>query len=467
MSITLNDVVKLAKGAHALAELRSVVFDGKSAMTACEMNWVVGVPCLQSALTDPVVVPVDAIRAHLLKSRHLVVMPDHLTNGQGLVTPFNKPKKWDDQMVLSMLPPLPDGKAVAFDLELDALDRVLIATGEHDIRYYLSGVLFDLTDGVLAGTNGHQLHMYKNRVPKLFDRQIVEGEDQSKPVQMIVPRAPLDWIVHSQSQSATVTIWNPLCEKLREDRPALPEALVQTNDAFVWIRGPLEGKYPDWSRVIPVTFRRPVWMEIDPEQLSASVDKMGRVVRLAGKSKFEGVLVDFGTGEVRGKRDESGLPFGCKLHSDDAGIDLEKLRVDFWVGVKATYMQDLADCVTDKAQWRIAHECPSGSSLLVTEGDFSGIVMPMRIDGPEKQAPEPAPDAVEAPDAPETVETAQDAPEAQEDPETAPAEPCPAAVAALVAQLVGKAQETAKKAPKKTRKAAQVAEVTQAEPVAA
>lgn len=462
MSIKLNDVLKLARAKHSMPVLRSVVFDGKSAMTAAQLDWVVGVPCLQPNLTEPVVVPVDAITAHLLKSRHLVVMPDHLSNGQGLVTPFGKGPKINWEQVLDMLPKAPAGAAVSFDLELDALDRVLVAAGEHDIRYYLNGVLFDLTHGMLAGTDGHRLHCYRNRVPMAYKRKVKDGVPVSAVVEVIVGRDPLRWIVGSSSVAAKVTIWDAQrSEKTPNQGPA--QILLQTDDAFVWVRKSIEGRFPDFARVIPAIASRPVWMQIDPVKLADTVGAMGKLALLKSEGKYSSVLVDFGKGAV--SLDGERMPITVNLASDVGGIDLESLADDLWIGVNAPYLQDVADCVTPAAQWRVDHTDCHNQSILVTDGDFSGVVMPTRIDGPVRVGPVAAkaletalvePVAVEA--SPVASETAQEAPE---EPETAPAEPCPAAVAAIAAQLVGNAQESAKKAPRKARKAAQ------AEPVAA
>lgn len=463
MAINFKDVVKLAKGGNAWKELRSVVFDGKSAMTVAQVDWVVGVPCPQPHVSAPVVVPVDAIVAHLLKSRHLVVMPDHLSNGQGLMTPFNKPKNWGDEVVLEMLPKQPEGEAVSFDLELDALDRTLIAAGVHDIRYYLNGVLLDLTDGVLAGCDGHRLHVYRNRVPKAFKRR---GKDVT-PVELVLGRAPLDWIVGSASQATKVTIWNARRPKV-DGHAVQPQILLQTEDAFVWLRKPVEGKYPDWRRVLPAASARPVGMEIDPVMLADTVAAMGKVVKLATEGKSQGVKVDFGRGQVMGIRADDVMPLEVKLSSQQADIDPAGLVDTLWVGVNAPYLQDLADCVTGAARWSLDHLSPQQFPILVTEGDFSGVVMPLRYDPPEEVAQEAAQAVEAAPAEPVAPEADR---EAQEGPETSPAEPCPAAVAdiaaQLVAQVVEKAQESAKKAPRKGRKAAQVEEVAQAEPVAA
>ena len=244
MTITLGDIVKLAKAANAVPELRSVVFDGQSAITAAPMEWLAGVPCVQAGLTEPVVVPVEAIQAHLLKSRHLIVMPDHLTNGQGLRTPFNIDPKRSYGRVLDMMPSEPEAEAVDFDLELNALDRVVIASGVKDVRYYLNGVMFDLSNGMLAASDGHRLHCYKNRVPSPYPREATER------VEVIFGRAPLKWMLDSADETARVTIWNATRPEV-EGRHYLPQAMLRAGDGFVFIRKAIDGRFPDYLRLIP------------------------------------------------------------------------------------------------------------------------------------------------------------------------------------------------------------------------
>lgn len=425
--LTIKDVLKLAKAKHSLPALRSVVFDGQSAICASELEWMVGVPCPQPGLAGPVVVPVEAVLAHLAKSRHLVVMPDHLTNGQGLVTPFNKSPKVDYDSVLSMMPSQPEGEAVSFALELNALDRVLIAAADEDVRYYLRGVMFDLTEGVMVGTNGHRLHVYRNRVPQVYGREVVDGVPTAAPVQCILPRGPLDWVLGSRGDTVKATIWNP-----RGGDDVRPQVLLQAEDCFVWIRKPIEGRFPDWARAVPALAQRPAWVSLDPVRLSDSAAAMATVRRIAGDTSGV-VLVDFAAGAVHGVRPDELLPLSTTVHSDHADLDVASLAGALTVGVCAQYLQDLADCVTSGAQWRLSHLNASAEALMAVDGDFTGIVMPVKAKKPQP--------------------TTQAQPADQEsEPEP---EPCPAAVAAMASQLVGKAQESAKKAPAKTRKARQ------------
>jgi hypothetical protein len=211
---------------------------------------------------------------------------------------------------------------------------------------------------------------------------------------------------------------------------------------------------------------------------------------MSSHGKRQGVRVEFANGMLYGERDEDVLPLvSFAGHSDHEEVDVQALKDDLWMGVCASYLVDMADCVTKGAQWRVDHTNCQNQALLVVDGDFSGVIMPLRVDLPKPaqvaepvapaalpgpqvaetgqeaaQAPETGPqEAPAGPEAAQVAETGQEGPQAPENgPETAPVEPCPAAVAAMAANLVESAQKSAKKAPRKARKAAQVAPVAEA-----
>lgn len=485
--IDLKTILKLAAKPSSLEATRCVVFTGKTAMTMNAMDWIAGVPCEQPALTKPVVVPIAAIQKHLAKSRHLVVTPEALTNGSNITTPFEHGKV-DYSGMLDMMPKMPETNPVAFQLDLDALDRTQVVAAREDIRYYLNGVLFDLTHGALVGTDGHRLNVYRNRVPQAFDRAVKDGMPTKPPVHVICPNAPLDFIVNSKASEATVQIWDA-------DKAQQGCLVINAGDAFVWVRKPVEGKFPDWLRVVPALSQRTVWAELDPVALADAAGAVAKIHKAAG-SKGCGVQLNLVAqaliADTEKEADRERLPVPMT-------VTVEAPQKEMFANFHAQYLQDVADCVTPAARWYLAGK---DEALLVVDGDFSGVVMPTRkavdlapVEAAQvaQEAQEAAPVAAEAAQAPEPAQEAQEA--AQVDPapvkvprlakkarkpaqeaaqvapvaaeaaqvapdlEKAPAEPVPAAVAAVAAQLVQGAQEAAKKAPRKPKKAPQAAPV--------
>lgn len=471
--IDLKTILKLAAKPSSVEATRCVVFTGKTAMTMNALDWIAGVPCEQTELRKPVVVPIAAIQKHLAKSRHLVVTHEGvLTNGSNITTPIDHGKV-DYAGMLDLMPKMPETKPVAFQLDLDALDRTQVVAAREDIRFYLNGVLFDLTHGALVGTDGHRLHVYRNRVPQAFDRAVKAGMPTKPPVHVICPNAPLDFIVNSKASEATVQIWDA-------DKAQQGCLVINAGDAFVWVRKPVEGKFPDWLRVVPALSQRTVWAELDPVALADAAGAVAKIHKAAG-SKGCGVQLNLVAqaliADTEKEADRERLPVPMT-------VTVEAPQKEMFANFHAQYLQDVADCVTPAARWYLAGK---DEALLVVDGDFSGVVMPTRkavdlapVAAEAAQAPEPAQEAQEAAQvdpAPVKVprlakkarkpaqEAAQVAPVAAEaaqvapDLEKAPAEPVPAAVAAVAAQLVQGAQEAAKKAPRKPKKAPQAAPV--------
>jgi len=427
--IGLRSVLRLAKS-NTVANFQAVVFDGKSAIAGVPgHNFFAGVPCVQ-ALSEPVVVPVQAIEKHLAKTSVLLVTPEGLTNGKGLVTPLGKPPESPmDELMMGAMPKQPGSDPVSWDLCLNSLDRVQIAAGRTDIRYYLNGVLMNLTTGAMVGTDGHRLHAYEDRVPMAFDRALKDGMPTKPEVSVICPNAPLDFIVRSKSPTARVSVWDA-------DKEEQGPILFTTEDGFCWTR-PIKGNYPDYQRVKPAVVQRPVWAEIDPVQLADAAEALGRVMALE-QSKYSAVHFDFSqsmlTAVTKAGREQ--MPVDVVLHTDNPAVSLAALD-ELWAGFNASYVQDAADCVTSAAQWRLMHVNVWNESLLVVDGDFWGVLMPTRL-GNEYVAPV-APVAV---------------PQGSEVPETEPVGPVPAVVAAEVAAVLKNARKAPKKAPAKPKKAA-------------
>jgi hypothetical protein len=467
--MNLNRLMKLADKPHTLEVMRSVVFDGRNAVVMADFEWAVGIPCPQPQLLGlpPVVVPARTLKIQMHKGKDLVVHPDRLINSRGLETAMgagprggDAPPLKDYAQVLDLLPKPPAGEPVGFDLELNALDRVLVAAGKQDIRNYLNGVLMDLTNGVLVGSDGHRLHLYRNRVPELFPLKREDGAPVGKQVELIVPRDPLMWLLDSQDTHSRVTVWNAGADASPGVPGSEPQFLLQTSDAFVWVKRPLAGRFPDWGRVLPSEKTRPVWATLDPVQVADTALALQRVGRLAGR-KMPSVWFDLQHGRmVADVPAQDSMPMAVALDSNRPGFDAAGL-VNFGAGLQCPYLADVADCVTPAARWSLDECNAPNQALLVVDGDFSGVVMTCLL-GVEVAPPEPVAVAcvssidTEVPE-PEQVGDADVVAEPELEPEP---EPCPAAVASVAAQLLGHVQDLAKatrKAGKTSRKAEPVA----------
>jgi hypothetical protein len=400
--LNIHDLIRLSAGKIADPLHRTIVFDGKVAVSMSHAMgsrpWWAGVPFTQADVTEPVAVPVDTIKAHLLKSRHLFVKRDHVHNNQGLRHPWPIKPDWND--VLCKLPPRPQGDCVQFELDLNCLDRVLVVVDPTDIRTAVTGVFFDFETGRLAGTDGHRVHMYKRAVPKLARKK---GQSS---LQMIVPKDPAYWLLRSEDKAAKVTVW-----QLGAGQSLV---LMQTSEALVYTMA-LDAKFPNIARVMPSRTRFSSYIKLDPIAFSDGVEAMAK--RGEGKPDapmVPAVSVHWGEGRIYAGSGPEFVAFPHELHN--FGSDRDAVTKTIYSRFRSRYLQDVADCVTPNAIWGVPFAGLFGGgpigdmdrALAVFDEDFSAVVMPISWDNlpppsDKPKTPEKPPEVAAKPSSPAVV----------------------------------------------------------------
>jgi len=230
------------------------------------------------------------------------------------------------------------------------IDQVHFAMAVHDIRYYLNGILF-VAEGrnlILVATDGHRLALAQ----ATLDVEIPKQE-------VILPRK-------------TVL---ELQRLLRDDRDeGSIEMRFAGNQAKFSFSGMefvtklVEGKFPDYNRVIPKGHRNAVTLGRVP--LLACLQRAA----ILTSEKFKGVRINIEPGLLRiassnAEQEEAKE----ELEIDYAGDSIE-------IGFNVTY---LIDALTNTSVEMVKIELQdSNSSALLTAPEMSGfkyVVMPMRI----------------------------------------------------------------------------------------
>jgi DNA polymerase III subunit beta len=248
---------------------------------------------------------------------------------------------------------IPDGEGLAFSLPQGLvkklLSRVQYAMALQDIRYYLNGMLFSLqgTRLTVAATDGHRL-----AVDSIEMQATIEHG-----VDVILPRK-------------TVL---ELGKLLGDDEEPLQ---IQVNQNQVVFRRPgfelrskvVDGKFPDWQRVIPVGHDK--CFAIQRQRLFQSLNRAA----ILTNDKYRGVRIALTTGSLR---------IACSNNEQEEAQ--EELDIDYNgealdIGFNIQYLQDVLNNIEVEAVL-----CSFGdatSSLLITvpgEENFRYVVMPMRI----------------------------------------------------------------------------------------
>ena len=230
----------------------------------------------------------------------------------------------------------------------ELLNQVSFAMAVHDIRYYLNGILF-VAEGKqlsLVATDGHRL-AYSSAT---LDVEVPKQE-------VILPRKT---VLEMQ--------------RLLSDKEGAIEMQFAGNQAKFTFEGMefvtklVEGKFPDYNRVIPKNHKNFVTLGRVP--LLASLQRTA----ILTSEKFKGVRLNIEPGTLRVASNNAEQEEAVdELDIDYAGDAIE-------IGFNVTYLIDaLANMEQDMVKMELAD---SNSSALLTIPDnaaFKYVVMPMRI----------------------------------------------------------------------------------------
>ncbi len=231
----------------------------------------------------------------------------------------------------------------------DLLNQVSFAMAVHDIRYYLNGILF-VAEGKqlsIVATDGHRL---------AFSSATLDVEVPKQEV--ILPRKTVLEMQRLLSDKAEGTISMQFANNQAKF----------TFEGMEFVTKLVEGKFPDYNRVIPKNHKNQIIL--------------GRVALLASlqrtailtSDKFKGVKLNIDPGTLRVASNNAEQEEAVdELDIDYGGDSIE-------IGFNVTY---LIDVLTNMSQDMVSLELSdSNSSALITIPDnthFKYVVMPMRI----------------------------------------------------------------------------------------
>lgn len=229
------------------------------------------------------------------------------------------------------------------------LDQVAFAMAVHDIRYYLNGILF-IAEGrtlTLVATDGHRLAL----------AQAALQDDVPGRQEVILPRK-------------TVL---ELQRLLADDEEPIEMRFAGNQARFAFgsmefVTKLVEGKFPDYNRVIPKNHRNRVTLGRAP--LLASLQRAA----ILTSEKFKGVRVNLEPGVLRIAANNSEQ----EEATEELEVDYDGDAID--IGFNVTYLIDMLANV-DREMVTIELQDSSASALITVpeQAGFKYVVMPMRI----------------------------------------------------------------------------------------
>lgn len=236
------------------------------------------------------------------------------------------------------------------------LDQVAFAMAVHDIRYYLNGILF-VAEGrqlSLVATDGHRLAFASSQLDVEVPKQ-----------EVILPRKT---VVELQRLLSDASVPEGQDAPMIEMQFAANQAKFSFG-AMEFVTKLVEGKFPDYNRVIPRNHKNSVTLGRAP--LLASLQRTA----ILTSEKFKGVRLNFEPGTLRVASNNAEQEEAVdELDIDYGGDSIE-------IGFNVTYLIDALANMSQQEMVTIELQ-DSNSSALVTLPDnthFKYVVMPMRI----------------------------------------------------------------------------------------
>ena len=241
----------------------------------------------------------------------------------------------------------------------DLINQVHFAMAVHDIRYYLNGILFvaEGTSLTLVATDGHRLALAQ----ATLDVEIPKQE-------VILPRKTvleLQRLLKDEKEKKDAK--DDSAGNLIEMRFAGNQAKFSFS-GMEFVTKLVEGKFPDYNRVIPKNHKNVVTLGRMP--LLASLQRAA----ILTSEKFKGVRVNIEPGSLR-------------IASSNAEQEeaKEELEIDYdgdsiEIGFNVTYLIDALSNMSVEMVKLELQDTSSSALLTVPElPGFKYVVMPMRI----------------------------------------------------------------------------------------
>ena len=226
--------------------------------------------------------------------------------------------------------------------------QVEFAMAQQDIRYYLNGLLFEVNGNRLnvVGTDGHRLSFTSTELSSSYEKQ-----------EIILPRKTVIELIKLLDES--------------EEEVTIELANGQANFAFGDIRlisKVIDGKFPDYTRVIPVG-----------HQNSFTVDRMMILLSMQRASilsneKYRGIRMVLANNSLKL------ISTNSEQEEAEEELEINYAGSSLDIGFNVTYMIDVLNNVgSENVVFSFAD---ANSSCLVTvenDSDYKYVVMPMRI----------------------------------------------------------------------------------------
>lgn len=229
------------------------------------------------------------------------------------------------------------------------LSQVQYAMAQQDLRYYLNGLLMVAKGNSLrmVATDGHRLAYVGGALPA----------ELPTPIEAIIPRKTVLELSRQLGDSD-----DPLTITLSKTQARFEFGAVELISKLI------EGKYPDYERVIPKNLDKVITLSRDG--LAHALQRAA--IMTAEKFRSVRFVIDAGLLKIYSSNTEH------EEAQEEIEIDYRDMAID--VGFNIVYLQEVLNNLTSKdIELHFADSNSSALILIPGSSDFKYVVMPMRI----------------------------------------------------------------------------------------
>lgn len=229
------------------------------------------------------------------------------------------------------------------------IDRVSFAMAQQDVRYYLNGMLLEINQGMLrsVATDGHRLAMSSSDA----------GIDYQERYQLIVPRKGILELARLLGEIDELVSVSVGTNHIR----------VSTTD-FTFTSKLVEGKFPDYERVLPRGGDKVV--VADRQELRNALSRAA----ILSNEKYRGIRLMLSDGLVKLQANNP------EQEEAEEEVSVEYQGQSLEIGFNVSYLLDVMNVLGREQVKMILSDANSSALVQDAESDDSVyVVMPMRL----------------------------------------------------------------------------------------
>lgn len=246
-------------------------------------------------------------------------------------------------------------KTLEFNIEQKQLrfliQRTYFAMAQQDVRYYLNGMLLEIKQGIIrsVATDGHRLALNS------IEASIINNSC----TQVIIPRkgvGELLKLLNDSNEEVEIAI--------------MANHIRVSNANFIFTSKLIDGRFPDYDRVLPKGGDKVVAILREPLKQSLSR------ASILSNEKLRGIQLQLRSGLLRIRANNQ------EQEEAEEEIMIDYNQEDLDIGFNVKYLTEIFETIDDEEKVIITLS-NSNASILV-EGEKSGgnslfVVMPMRL----------------------------------------------------------------------------------------